>query len=68
MPFFKEQMSKGHLVITFDIVYPQPGEINDKDYAKLASILGQPLQQKVEKTANVRILEHYEDPKAHHEE
>lgn len=41
MPFYKSPMSKGHLVITFDIQYPQPGEVNDKEYARLAALLGQ---------------------------
>lgn len=66
MPFYKEQMSKGHLVVTFDITYPQPGEINDKDYAKLALILGQQLDTKIVKGENVKVLEHYQDPTAHH--
>lgn len=67
MPFYKSPMSKGHLVVTFDIEYPQPGEISDKEYARLAILLNQTIP-KAMVTQNVRTLEHYEDPRAHHEE
>lgn len=43
MPFFKDPMSKGNLVIVFEVVFPAKGEVDPNDYKKLSSILGQPL-------------------------
>jgi hypothetical protein len=43
MPFYKDAMSKGNLIIVFEVVFPAKGEIDPNSYAKLAEIFKQPL-------------------------
>lgn len=43
MPFYKDPMSKGNLIVVFEVQYPEKKQIMEKDYAKLAEIFHQPL-------------------------
>jgi DnaJ family protein A protein 2 len=43
MPFYKDPMSKGNLIVIFEIDFPKKGEINHKHYKVLSEILKQPL-------------------------
>jgi hypothetical protein len=43
MPFYKDPMSKGNLIVVFEVVFPAKGAVDQNDYAKLAEIFKQPL-------------------------
>ena len=43
MPFYKDPISKGNLVVVFEVQFPAKGELEENNFNKLADILGQPL-------------------------
>jgi DnaJ family protein A protein 2 len=43
MPFYKDPISKGNLIIVFEINFPAKEELEERDFKKLADILEQPL-------------------------
>lgn len=62
MPFYKDSMSKGNLIVIFEIDFPKKGEIDPKSYKALSEILGQPLNpEAAERVGDANYLEEYKE-------
>lgn len=48
MPFYKDSMSKGNLIILFQIEFPHNKQIDAKEYKSLADIFNQPMNAEAE--------------------